>query len=177
MKPEAARQGRVVDERVFEAGADVRVVDAALMPVRHALDVHDFLMIGAVVMHDAQERNAVMRRGPKDSGSVHQIAVVLNAYAKSAVLAVSERCADRCRSGVADPRRATATDGSVGPIDVPEAKRPGADRSRAAHQRPVLIANYIPDLGGQARGGNGARVPGIRRGIARLFRRLLMRRG
>ena len=44
-----------------------RPIDAALVPVGHPLQVHDFLMIGAVVVHDVQQRNAVMRGGPQDA--------------------------------------------------------------------------------------------------------------
>ena len=42
----------------------------ALMPVRHAHDVHRFLVIRAVVVHDAQQRDVVMRRGPEHAWGV-----------------------------------------------------------------------------------------------------------
>ena len=35
------------------------------MPVRHALDVHDLLVIGAIVLNDCQVRNAMMCGGPQ----------------------------------------------------------------------------------------------------------------
>ena len=58
-----------------------------LRAVGHALHVHDLLVIGAVVVHDAQQRNLVMRRGPQHAGRVHQVAVGLDADREAAVLA------------------------------------------------------------------------------------------
>ena len=43
--------------------------DAALVPVGHALNVHDLLMIGAVVVHDEEQRDLVVRRRPQDPGA------------------------------------------------------------------------------------------------------------
>ena len=77
-------------------------IDAAIVAVRHALHVHHFLVVGAVVVHDAQQRNAVMRRGPQHAGRVHQVAVVLDVDRQPAVLLVGERRAHRRRRAVAD---------------------------------------------------------------------------
>ena len=80
----------------------LRVRDAAIVAVGHDLHLHQLLMIGAVVVHDDQERNAVVRRGPQHAGREHQVAVVLDADGEAAVLAIGERGADRCRRAVAD---------------------------------------------------------------------------
>ena len=68
----------------------------------HDLHVHQLLMIGAVIVHDVQQRNLVMRRGPQDAGSVVQIAVALDVHAQASVLLVRQRCADGGRRAVAD---------------------------------------------------------------------------
>ena len=43
-----------------------------------ALEPHHFLVIGAIVLHDDQQRNLVMRRGPQRAGRHHQVAVGLD---------------------------------------------------------------------------------------------------
>ena len=40
-------------------------VHAAIVQARHLLQMHDFLMIGAVIVDDHQQRNFVVRRGPE----------------------------------------------------------------------------------------------------------------
>ena len=67
------------------------------MAIGHALDVHDLLMIRTIVVHDAEQRNAMVCRGPNGSRRIHEIAVILNAHAKSSVLAVRKRGANRRR--------------------------------------------------------------------------------
>jgi hypothetical protein len=57
----------VIDIGIGESGADAGLRNAALVASGHALHVHHFLMIGAVVVHYAQQRNAVMRCGPKNA--------------------------------------------------------------------------------------------------------------
>ena len=64
-------------------------IDAAVVAVAHALHVHHFLVIGAVVVHHAQQRNAVMRGGPQHAGRVHQVAVGLDRDREAAVLALA----------------------------------------------------------------------------------------
>jgi len=45
-------QLRVVDVGILERRSDARPFDSSLMPVRHPLQVHHFLVIGPVVVHD-----------------------------------------------------------------------------------------------------------------------------
>ena len=56
-----------------------------LRALRHPLDVHHFLVIRAVVVHHAQQRDAVVRRRPERARRVHQIAVGLDAHREPAV--------------------------------------------------------------------------------------------
>src|SRR5215470_18860382 len=56
VQAETSRQSGVVDVRVFDGRPDPCRRDAALVPVGHALNVHDLLMIGAVVVHDREQR-------------------------------------------------------------------------------------------------------------------------
>ena len=42
-----------------------RRIHAAIVPARHLLQMHDFLMISAVIVHNHQQRNSVVRRGPE----------------------------------------------------------------------------------------------------------------
>ena len=67
------------------------------MTVGHALKVHDLLVIRTVVVHDAEERNTMMCRGPNGAGRIHEIAVILDAHAKASVLSVRKRRPDRGR--------------------------------------------------------------------------------
>ena len=94
-------------------------LDPALMPAGHALYVHRLFVIGAVVVHDAQKRNAMMRRGPQHGRDKQKIAVVLNIDAEPAVFAVCQSGAHRGRRAVADPA-ARAADELIVLIKVPK---------------------------------------------------------
>jgi len=47
-------------------------VNTTIVPVSHVLHLHDFLIVGAVVVHDVQDRDAVVRRRPQDTRRIHQ---------------------------------------------------------------------------------------------------------
>ena len=51
------------------------LVDAAAVPRRHGGQIHVFLMVGAVVVHDVEHRDLVMRRRPQRAGIEHEVAV------------------------------------------------------------------------------------------------------
>ena len=147
------------------------------MPVGHALDVHDFLVIGAVVVHHRQQRNPVMRRGPQDAGRVHQIAVGLDADDEASVLLVRERRADGRRSAVADACAARRADVLIRLVERPQPHRPPAHEVDRRHERPVAVLDLRPQLGRQPRGADRARVPGIRGFGARALEQALPRLG
>ena len=94
MDAHAARNHRIVNIRIFKRCADSGIGDAPLMAVGHPLDMHDLLMIGTVVVHDAEQRNAMMCGGPQRARSVHEITVILYADAKPAILPVRKRGAE-----------------------------------------------------------------------------------
>jgi hypothetical protein len=45
-------------------------------------------MVTAIVVHDREERNAMVRGRPKNAGPVHKVAVILDIDAEAAVLAI-----------------------------------------------------------------------------------------
>src|SRR5262249_53957051 len=99
-----------IDIRVLHRRAVRRAIHGAFVETRHLLEVHHFLVIGAVVVHHDQDRDLVMRRGPEHAGPVHEIAVVLDRHREDALVAVGERRADRRGRAVADTRAARAAD-------------------------------------------------------------------
>ena len=44
----------------------------------HFLQMHDLLVIGAIVVHHHQQRDLMVRRGPERARCVHQIAVAFD---------------------------------------------------------------------------------------------------
>src|SRR4029450_6875719 len=67
-------------------------------------------MIGAIVMYHHQERNFMVRGGPKHAISVHQVAVALDGDGDDAFVAVGEGPPDTPRRRIADPRTAGAAE-------------------------------------------------------------------
>ena len=70
-------------------------INAALVPGGHTLDVHDLLVIGAVVVHDGKQGDAVVSRGPQHARRVHEIAIALGIDHQAAMLLMSQRGAYR----------------------------------------------------------------------------------
>ena len=58
-------------------------------------------------------------------------------------------------------------------VEIPQPQRPAADKRHIGYQRPVVILDLRPQLGGQARRADGARVPGIGRFGARALQGIL----
>src|ERR1700719_913524 len=56
----ALRKFCEIDIWIDEGSADAGILDAALMPVGHSLDMHRLLMIAAVIVHNVEQRNPVM---------------------------------------------------------------------------------------------------------------------
>src|SRR5579862_5744754 len=50
-------QFRIIDGRIDQRRADGCASDSSGMLIRHDLNLHDFLMVGAVIVHDEQYRN------------------------------------------------------------------------------------------------------------------------
>src|SRR5215831_3932388 len=91
---------------ILDAGADRTHVAAqaghAVAEVGQALDVHDLLVIAAVVVHHREQRDLVLRRGPQHARCVHEVAVGLDADGEAAEVAVGKRGTHRRRRAVAD---------------------------------------------------------------------------
>ena len=116
------RQLGIIDIRLGHGGADAGAIDAAIVPVGHDLHLHHFLMIGAVVVHHGEQRNVVMRRGPQNSGGIHQIAVILDIHREAAVFPVGERRAHRGGRAVTDAVAAGAADVLIVLVEIPQAR-------------------------------------------------------
>jgi hypothetical protein len=52
--PHELRHHRKIDERLFKGGPDGSSANAVIPPVADAPDIYNFLMIGAVVLHEQQ---------------------------------------------------------------------------------------------------------------------------
>ncbi len=153
---QTAGHRRVIDVRILDSRSDVRRRDPALPPIGHALEMHHFLMIGPVVVHHEQNWDAMMRSCPEWPRGIHEIAVILDADAQSAVLLVRKRCPDCGWQGRTYRRRTTAADRSIELVDVPKRRR------RAADKRPIFVFDYGPQFGSHPRRAYGTGIPSVR---------------
>ena len=88
--------------RIADCGADMGVEHAAIAAIGHCLQIHQFLVPGPVVVHDIENRNLVMCRGPQCAGTEHQVAVPLDGDGQAAIFPVGQRRTQGRRSVVAD---------------------------------------------------------------------------
>src|SRR5579863_7128795 len=147
----ALRQLGIFDIRRGDGGADSGAIDAAIVAIGHDLHLHYFLMIAAIVVHHAEQRNLMMRGSPEHSGRVHQIAVALDVDREAAVFAIGERRADSCGRAVADAVAALRSRIVIMLIHIPQPLRPIADKHGGGNERPVAIFNLVPYFGAQSR--------------------------
>src|SRR3546814_6147183 len=101
---------------------------SALEPVGHALDVHHLLVIGAVVVHHVQDRDAVMRRRPQRAGRIEKVAVGLDVDDDALLVAMPQRQAHPDADPGADRPAAAAADQPRGVGDGPQ-----SEESTSAH--------------------------------------------
>ena len=85
--------------------ADMRARRCRGRDARHRLQIHDLLMIGAVVVHDVEHRNLVMRRRPQRAGHEHEVAVAVEGDREAAMPLVGERRTERGRQRCSRCRR------------------------------------------------------------------------
>ena len=64
MQAQALCELCIVDARIVYGGTDPGALDPAIVAVGHDLYLHDLLMIRMVIVHDRQQRNAVVCGGP-----------------------------------------------------------------------------------------------------------------
>ncbi len=103
-------------------------IDAAIGTRGHVREIHRLLMIGAVVVHDGQQRDAVMRRRPQHARRVVQVAVALNIHRQAAMLAIRQRRAHRRRRAVADAVSAVSAEVLIVLLEIPHPQRPTAEK-------------------------------------------------
>ena len=60
----ALRELGVVDIGIFDCCSNVRAINSTIVTIPHTLQVHYFLVVSAVVVHHAQQRNPVMGSRP-----------------------------------------------------------------------------------------------------------------
>ena len=78
----ALRQLRIINGWVVDNGANVGAVDATGVAIRYPLNMHQLLMIGAVVVHHGQQWDFVMHRRPQSAWAAHQLAIALEVHDK-----------------------------------------------------------------------------------------------
>ncbi len=88
MDAQTARNRSEVDVGIRDAAGDPHAIDPALAPVGDHLHLHHFHVIGAVVMHDVEQRDALVRGGPKDARPEHEVTVTDDAHTEAAILLV-----------------------------------------------------------------------------------------
>src|SRR5947207_1922491 len=112
---------------------------APLITICHSLQVHQFLVIRAIVPHDEEQWNRMMRRSPESAWRVHHVAVVLHFDDETAVFAMRKGGTDRRRRTMTQPAATGSINRSIMRIDVPERSCP----SRAC---PVLLLDDFPQF-------------------------------
>src|SRR5207253_4242803 len=96
---------RVIDEWLAKARADMSAIGPASADAAHVLNEHQFLMPGAVVVHDGQHRQLVMRRRPEDTRRVVEIAVGLDIHDEAIPALRGKRSTDTGGSTIAHTAR------------------------------------------------------------------------
>src|SRR5262245_30831044 len=96
----------VVDIGIVECRSDMRPIGTAAPLRAHTFNNHDFCLISAIVVNKEQQRNFVMRGGPKNTWTEIQIAVADHGNSESARAFVRERNADSSLGVVSDAESA-----------------------------------------------------------------------
>src|ERR1700746_1874261 len=85
---------------------------------------HALLVIGAVVVHHIEHRQAAVRAGPQHARAIHEIAIALDRHRQPPVLLVGERGARRRWRAIALAATAGWTGEVVMPGHVPQPSVP-----------------------------------------------------
>src|ERR1051326_5902107 len=115
-----------VRRRVLHAQADPAVLDLAAAGARHVLLMQLVVEIGAVVVDQHQERDAVMRGAPDRSGAHAEIAVAQHRDGVAALLGERERRADRQAGARAQTAAAVLAQIRHAVVQRPQIERPAA---------------------------------------------------
>ena len=122
----------------------MRAVHTAIPLRGHPLHEHYLRMVAAVVMHDGQQRNLVMRCRPQHAGRVVHIAIGLNVDGQPSIFPVCKRSTHGSRRVVADAAATLASDVVVVLIHVPQAAWPTANETLPSDERPIFILDQRP---------------------------------
>src|SRR5215469_3816601 len=114
------------------------------MAVRHDLHLHDFLMIGTVIVHHCEKRNPVVRSGPENPGGIHKIAVALDVDGEASILTIGQRSTHSGGGAVADTGTTVAADILVIFVKGPEALGPAIDKGGGGNERPIFVFDISP---------------------------------
>src|SRR5215831_20604241 len=128
--------------------------------------MHHLSMIGAVVVHDHQDGDLMVCRGPEHAGRVHQIAIALDRDGNDTFVAISESRADRPRGSVAFAGSAGTTEKVVIFGRRPQAPIPlHAGRS----ETPFFVLDCVPQMCAHPSCTDRGRLPAIGGGSAYSF--------
>src|SRR5579863_3834806 len=114
----------------------MRAVGSAIVQGGLLFDEHHFLVIAAVVVHDGEQRDAMVRGSPKNSRRIIEIAIGLDAHRQSAMFAIRQSSAHGSRRAVAHTARALAADVLIMLVELPQPVRPVADETLPRNERP-----------------------------------------
>ena len=121
---------RVVDVWILERGADIHLLDVAAMPRRHRHQVHVFLVVGAIVLNDVEDRDLVVRGRPHGARAEHEVAIATKGERETAVLLVGQRRANRGWQVIADAGAARHAIPLMRLLEVPQPMHPAEAGSR-----------------------------------------------
>src|SRR5215208_2766229 len=107
--------------------------------------MHHLLVVTAVVVHDRQHRNLMMRCGPQRTRRIHHVAVTLERDREAAECLSAMRGADGRGQAIAEAGTAGAAQEAVMLVEIEDARRPLADIA-ALHEGPVLVLDRRPGL-------------------------------
>ena len=165
------RKVNVPDQLSVEARQAVRrELDTALAAIGHALQVHDLLVIGAVVVHHDQHRDAVMRGRPKRTWPCtacrHRVG---SAYTDAPPSCARAPAPIAIGNDPPMPPPLTAAHRAIELVDVPQAAAIRANR------RPVLALDDVPHFDREPLQRDRARIPTVCCFDARTLERLCRR--
>src|SRR4029077_10557901 len=113
----------ILDVGILDAGAEwphvITEVSHAIAKIGNPLDVHDLLMIAAIVVHYRKQRNFMSCRGPEHTWRVHEVAVGLNRNREAAEIAVRRSRATCRRRSIANAIAARAAQPVIVPLHRP----------------------------------------------------------
>ncbi len=89
--------------------------------------MHDFLMVAAIIVHDRQQRDFMMRGGPQRARRVHHVAVALERHGEAAKRLAAMRGANGSWQAIAEAGTAGGAEEAIMLVHVENARSPLAD--------------------------------------------------